>query len=243
MQFPHDLVRGRFLAREKRFLIHVELDDGRRVIAHTNNTGRMSGLLNVGAPVWLSPAAGPQRKLKWTLEIVQAAAPSRPLAGVNTALANVLVREALEGGLVERLSGGGRLQAEVRYGSRSSRVDFLLCDRPDAAPNVWIEVKNATLVIDGAAAFPDAPTARGRKHLLELQEMVAGGDRAALVFCVQRGDADCVRPADEIDPEYGALLREAAAAGVELYAVQALAGPEHQPRGIEPVRVLPVVVS
>ena len=91
---------------------------------------------------------------------------------------------------------------------------------------VWVEVKNASLVENGHARFPDAPTERGRKHLLELEEMVAAGDRAALVFCCQRADAVTVGPADDIDPEYGRLLRRVAAKGVEIIGLSACVRPQ-----------------
>ncbi len=240
MRFPRPLVRGRFLAREKRFLVHVRLDDGRTVTAHTNNTGRMRGALGPDAPVWLSPAANPDRKLPWTLELVETTAATGPgiapgvLVGVNTALANVLAAEAVAAGLVPGLEDAGPPRREVRYGTRGSRIDLLY--EPAGAPPAWVEVKNVSLVADGHARFPDAPSARGRKHLEELTDLAEAGGRAVLVFCVQRGDADTVGPADDIDPEYGALLRRAAAAGVGVWGV----GMEVSPLGIDPVRRLGV---
>lgn len=229
MDFPAPLVSGRFLRREKRFFIYARLDDGTEVVAHTNNTGSMRGCLAEGARVWLSPAANPERKLKWSLEIVEAAAVDRKgrdiqvMVGVNTILANRLVAEAITGGLIPSLAGFESLRTEVRYGSRNSRVDLLLTT---GEKRVWIEVKNVSLVEGGHARFPDSPTERGRKHLLELQEMVAAGDRAALVFCIQRGDAVTVGPADDIDPEYGQLLRKAVEAGVEVVGINAFV--DHQ---------------
>ena len=223
MQFPRPLVRGRFLGREKRFLVHVRLDDGRTVVAHTNNTGRMTGTLAAGAPVWLSPADDPRRKLAWTLELVETTTATGEgiapgvLVGVNTALANVLAAEAVAAGLVPGLEDAGESRREVRYGSQGSRIDLLY--EPPGAPRVWVEVKNVSLVCDGHARFPDAPTVRGRKHLEELMQVAAAGDRAVLVFCVQRGDARTVGPADDIDPEYGRLLRRAASAGVAVRGV------------------------
>lgn len=224
MDFPFPLVSGRFVRREKRFFIYAVLDDGREVVAHTNNTGRMTGCLSEGARVWLSPAQNPDRKLKWTLEIVEAAARDAAgndfevAVGVNTALANNLVVEAIEGGLIPELAGFDTLRSEVRYGSRNSRVDIMLENEGD---RIWVEVKNVSLVDNGHARFPDAPTERGRKHLLELQEMAVTGDQAALVFCIQRGDAISVGPADDIDPEYGRLVRQAQASGVKIIGVSA----------------------
>ena len=239
MDFPAPLVRGRFQRREKRFFIHARLDDGTDVVAHTNNTGSMRGCLTPGARLWLSPAANPARKLKWSLEIVEVAARDvqgrdiQVLVGVNTILANRLVAEAITTGLIPALAEFDTLVTEVRYGSRGSRVDILLTTGRD---RVWVEVKNVSLVEDGHARFPDSPTERGRKHLLELGEMVTAGDRAALVFCCQRPDALTVGAADDIDPEYGRLLRQAAAAGVEIFGV----GTRVESRAISPERVVEV---
>ena len=242
MDFPAPLVCGRFLRREKRFFIHVRLDDGTDVVAHTNNTGSMRGCLAEGARVWLSPAANPKRKLKWSLEIVEAAAIDsqgrdiQVMVGVNTILANRLVAEAINAGLIPSLAGFDSLRTEVRFGSRNSRVDILLTTGDQ---RVWVEVKNVSLVESGHARFPDAPTERGRKHLLELQEMVAAGDRAALIFCIQRGDAITVGPADDIDPEYGHLLRKAAAAHVEIHGM----GTRVKSQAIVPERLVEVNLS
>ena len=240
MRFTTPLVRGTFLAREKRFTVHARLDDGREVAAHTNNTGRMRGCLAPACPLWLSAAANPARKLPWTLELVETTADTGPgiepgvLVGVNTVRANDLAVEAMVAGLVPGLDPAWDLQREVPYGRQGSRADILLTG-PDGR-RTWVEVKNVSLVEDGHARFPDAPTARGRKHLEELEAMVAAGDRAALLFCVQRGDAGSAGPADDIDPSYGSLLRRVAAAGVAVHAV----GMEVTPAGIDPARLLPV---
>jgi sugar fermentation stimulation protein A len=242
LEFPVPLVRGRFLRREKRFFIHAELPDGRAVAAHTNNTGSMRGCLAAGANIWLSPANNPARKLRWSLEIVQTTARDtrgreiEVLVGVNTILANRLVTEAITAGLFPSLQDFTSLSKEVRYGTRGSRADLLLTGKNG---RTWVEVKNVSLVENGHARFPDAPTARGRKHLVELAERVAAGDRATLVFCCQRDDAITVGPADDIDPEYGHLLREVAAAGVEILGLGARVNPQF----IQPERLVPVTLE
>jgi sugar fermentation stimulation protein A len=242
LEFPQPLSRAVFVRREKRFLVHAELSGAGPVVAHTNNTGSMRGCLTPGAPVWLSPATNPARKLRWSLELVETVGGAFPgvaggvLVGVNTALANRLAEEALAAGLVPELAGFADLRREVKYGSRGSRADFLLTDAGGA--RTWVEVKNVSLAEDGHARFPDAPTARGRKHLLELTERVREGEGAALVFCVQRGDARSVGPADDIDPDYGRLLREAAAAGVVVAGVvMAVTENGVRPRSPLPVRM------
>lgn len=221
MRFPTPLVPGTLILREKRFLAHVRLDDGREVIAHTNNTGAMRGCSEPGSRVWLSPAANPKRKLKWTWELVDVG--GGVLAGINTILPNKLVAEAARTGAIDAFSSYDRVRTEVKYGAEGSRVDVLL-ERGDGGvgDRWWIEVKNVTLV-DGAGhgSFPDSPTERGRKHLRELGVMVDAGERAGLLFVVQRSDIRDVSPADAIDPEYGAELRRVAARGVEVMAWQA----------------------
>lgn len=270
MEFPSPLTRAIFDRREKRFFIHAHLPDGTPVVAHTNNTGAMRGCLFPGGDIYLSPARNPARKLRWTLELTRTE-PDGVLVGVNTMAANTLVREALESGpLKAGLAGsglpnsdlansdlpnsttpnpsqpdilppGGTLRAEVRYGRQGSRADFLATS--DQGARTWIEVKNVSLVEDGHARFPDAPTERGRKHLQELAAMVAAGDRAALVFCVQRADARSVGPADDIDPAYGQLLREVAAQGVEVYGVVCRAAPQASPRTLRPQALLPIILG
>jgi len=221
MRFPTPLVPGTLILREKRFLAHVRLDDGREVIAHTNNTGAMRGCSEPGSRVWLSPAPNPKRKLKWTWELVDVG--GDVLAGINTILPNKLVAEAARAGVIEAFTSYDRVRTEVKYGAEGSRVDLLL-ERGDGGvgDRWWVEVKNVTLV-DGAGhgSFPDSPTERGRKHLRELGAMVDAGERAGLLFVVQRSDIGDVSPADAIDPEYGAELRRVAAQGVEVMAWQA----------------------
>ena len=220
MRFPTPLIRGTLIRREKRFFVFVRLDDGTEVVAHTNNTGTMLGCNTPGSPVWLSPADNPKRKLKWTYELVET---DGVLVGINTQVPNRLAVEGIEDGTIVELQGYERVRREVKYGE-NSRVDVLL-ERGESE-RCWVEVKNVTLVENGVALFPDAVTERGRKHLRELSAMVAAGDRAAMLFVVQRSDADSVAPADLIDPKYGAALREAAAAGVEILAYRADVSPD-----------------
>ncbi|MBP8901647.1 MAG: DNA/RNA nuclease SfsA, partial [Thiobacillaceae bacterium] len=143
--------------------------------------------------------------------------------GIHTGRANGLVREALEAGLVPELAGFDGVKPEARLSTRS-RTDLLLdfSGRP-----CFVEVKNLTAAVaDGEGFFPDAVSERAHKHLEELAEVVGRGARAAVVFCVQREDVERVRPADHIDPVFGRALRDAAKAGVELYALGARLTPD-----------------
>lgn len=234
MLFPIPLIEGVLLRRYKRFLADVELAGGRTVTAHTPNTGSMLGCNLPGSRVWLSDSGNPARKYPLTLELVEAA-PGVPV-GVNTGLANLLVREGAEAGALAELAGYAGIRPEVRYGSENSRIDLLLsvAGRPDC----YVEVKNVTLAEEGRALFPDAVTLRGAKHLRELAAMAREGRRAVIVFCVQREDVVAMAPADRIDAAYGLALRQALSEGVEALAYRA----EVAPTGIRLVRKLPLVL-
>jgi sugar fermentation stimulation protein A len=232
MLFDIAWVEGRLIRRYKRFLADIELPDGSVVTAHTPNTGSMAGCNRPGSKVWLREC-GSHRKYPLSWELVEAE--PGVLVGINTGLTNHLVREGVENGTIEELQGYSRVRSEVRYGGENSRIDLLL--EANDAGRCYVEVKNVTLVENGKALFPDAVTARGTKHLRELGEMVRQGHRAVIFFCVQRGDAAEVRPADAIDPGYGRALRAALAEGVEALAYRA----DVAPNRVELVRRLPVV--
>ena len=202
------------MRRYKRFFADVALASGEVVVAHCPNPGSMRTCAPDGARVWLSASDRPTRKLRWTWELVEA---DGDLVCVNTGRANDLVAEALARGRVAELAGWGATRREVRYGERS-RVDFTLAR---GRRSCYVEVKSVTLALgDRVAGFPDSVTERGRRHLDELESMVAAGHRAVLLFAVNRTRARAVRPADDIDPRYGATLRRAVAAGVEVLAYQ-----------------------
>lgn len=220
MRFASPLLEGRLVRRYKRFLADVELAAGELVTAHTANPGRMLGLATPGSAVWLSHHDDPARKLKYTWQLIEV---DGRLVGVNPALANRLVREAIERGAIPELAGYGSLRTEVRAGPRA-RTDFLLED--SARPPCWVEVKNATFLAGEAALFPDAVTERGRRHLEELAALARGGARAVLCYLVQRPEPRVVAPADAIDPAYADAFRAALAAGVEAIAYRARVGLE-----------------
>ena len=211
MRFATELVEGRLLRRYQRFLAEVELDDGSVVVAHCPNTGSMKTCLEPGTRAWLSRAR-PERKLAYTWEVAEC---GDARIYVHPARANELVAEAITGSVIRELAGYETLRREVRYG-KASRIDLLLGRGEELC---YVEVKNATLrVAPGRAAFPDAVTVRGKKHLEELTEMVRSGHRGVVFFVVSRTDCASFEPADDIDPAYGAALRAALAAGVEALA-------------------------
>ncbi|NJD07565.1 MAG: DNA/RNA nuclease SfsA [Methylococcaceae bacterium] len=234
MEFDGDLLEGRLIRRYQRFLADVELADGSTVTAHTPNTGSMMGCCTPGSRVWLRDSGNPARKYRHSWELVEAG--ENVLVGINTVWANRLAQEAIEQGSIEELQGYSRIRREIRYGEENSRIDLRL---EGPAGCCYVEVKNVTLVDRGTALFPDAVSRRGTKHLRELATVVRSGDRAVIFYCVQRGDAAAVRPADAIDPVYGRSLREAVAAGVEPLAYRAHVSLD----GIRLETALPVVLA
>lgn len=223
MDFPAPLVPGRLIQRYKRFLADVALDTGGTITAHCPNTGSMLGCTDPGSRVWLHHAPSPTRKYAYSWELTELADGTR--VGINTHRSNALVQEAIDRDRIATLHGYDLMRTEAKYGHESSRIDFLL--QGGGKPDCYVEVKNVTAAVtDGIALFPDTVSERATKHLRELMAMVGAGHRAVLVFCVQRGDAQEVRPADAFDPIYGRTLREALAAGVEAIAWRAVVTPE-----------------
>jgi len=206
MLFPEPLQPATLLRRYKRFLADVRLPDGSEITIHCPNSGSMLGCGDPGLAVMLSRAANPSRKYPHTLEMVKVGA---TWVGVNTALTNRLVREALENGLFPELGRILVIRPEVKVGN--SRLDFRL--ETDQGIT-WVEVKNCSLAVGATALFPDAVTERGTRHLRELLTLHQSGQRAAIIFCVQREDTVSFSPAAAIDPLYAATLNEVIAQGV-----------------------------
>ncbi|PLX81986.1 MAG: DNA/RNA nuclease SfsA [Desulfuromonas sp.] len=210
MKLPSPLYEGILRRRYKRFLADVELPDGTMVTAHTPNTGSMLQCAVPGHRVLISTSDDPKRKLKYTLELIEV---NGSWVDTHTQRANRVVEEGLRNGAIAELAGY-MVRPEFRFGA--SRIDFLL-ERGDE--KVLVEVKNVTLTDGGTQAlFPDAVTVRGQKHLRELVQARRDGYRAVIFFLVQRSEATSFGPADDIDPEYGSLLREAYGLGVEALA-------------------------
>jgi sugar fermentation stimulation protein A len=206
------LVAGTLIQRYKRFLADVRLPDGRLVTAHCPNSGRMTSCCQPGRPVFLSQHDRPERKLKFTWELIDM---PTSIVGVNTLVPNRLVGAAAASQSLPALAGYESVRSEVKTGP-GNRLDLMLEGAGRRA--CFVEVKNCTLVDAGVARFPDAVTTRGSKHLQELTRLAADGHRAVIFFLVQRMDAGVFEPADRIDPDYGRILRQAAGRGVEVAA-------------------------
>ncbi len=160
------------------------------------------------------------RKTAYTLRLV-AHPVDGTLISLDTALPNMLVWAALQARRLPPFAALTELRREVNLpaapgADHRSRCDF--AGREPDGHRCWIEVKSVSLVEDGVALFPDAVTARGRRHLLELAERAQQGERAAAVFIVQRPDARQVRAHQGADPAFAVALSAAASAGVELHA-------------------------
>jgi len=228
MNFKFPLIHGRLIKRYKRFLTDVKLDSGEIVLAHCTNSGSMKSCLEKDAEVYLSPAENPERKTKFTWEMIKI---DGKWVGINTSVPNIIVYDAVKEGKLPGFSGYETVKREVKYG-KNSRVDVYLENEDEKC---FIEVKNITLKVGDYAKFPDAVTERGKKHLIELMDMVNEGHRAAMVFVVQRQDVKKFAPAEEIDPNYAKTLKKAYENGVEIVVLQV----EVTPLNIEICGTLP----
>jgi len=223
MKFTSPLVKGVLVRRYKRFLADVVLENGEEVTAHTPNTGAMTGCCDPGSPVWLMWHDNPKRKYAHSWEMVQNRQGTR--IGINTGLANLLVQEAIQSGVVKALSGYRQIRREVNYGRERSRIDLFLEGHRDK-PDCYVEVKNVTLCENGTGMFPDAVSQRATKHLRELMEMTRKGYRSVVFFCIQRKDVNVMAPATHIDPKYTETLQAAIRQGVEPLAYRASPSPK-----------------
>lgn len=202
-----NMVPGRFLARPNRFIAHVEID-GQVEICHVKNTGRCKELLQVGAQVWCQRAANPNRKTKFDLITVKK---GHRLINMDSQAPNIAAGEWLTGGGLGQIEA---LRPETFHGD--SRYDFSFVKD---GRTCFLEVKGVTLENDGVCAFPDAPTDRGAKHLRGLTQAAQEGFGAYVLFVIQMEDVKYLHPNDSTDPEFGKALREAAANGVHVIAV------------------------
>ncbi len=235
MEFDPPLIPAVLIRRYKRFLADVILPDGREVTVHCANPGRMIGVAQTGAKIWLQPSTNPKRKLQWSWMLTEVEGGG--LSGIDTGLPNRIVGDALRAGQIAEVAAYTGIRAEVPYADRS-RVDFLLSE--PGLPDLYLEVKNVHLRRDSTLAeFPDCVTARGTRHLGDLMQMVDRGHRAVMLYVVQRTDCDAVGFAADLDPAYAAKAAEAAAAGVQMIA----RATQISTAGISLGRALPVILQ
>jgi sugar fermentation stimulation protein A len=211
MEFTKSLIKGKLIKRYKRFFTDVKLDN-KIVTAHCPNTGSMKGLLNEGNEVYLLPNNDPKRKLKYGLEIIKS---RKNLVGVNTHMANRIVEHGLNNNLVNELKNNDSIKPEVFF-NKETRFDFLLEKK---GQKMFVEVKNVTLFRNkDTAEFPDAPTARGIKHLLTLIDAIKKSYKTYLIFLVQIQNMKYFKIAKDIDEEYYKNYLIAKKAGVNFLA-------------------------
>ena len=209
-----NMLPGRFLARPNRFIAHAEIDS-REEVCHVKNTGRCRELLTPGAVVWCRRDDNPSRKTKYDLIAVQK---GERLINMDSQAPNAAAKEWLAAGGLGEIE---ELRGEVTHGD--SRYDFAF--RKDGR-QCYLEVKGVTLEHDGVCAFPDAPTERGAKHLRGLQKAAQEGFGAYVLFVIQMSDVKYLHPNDATDPAFARALREAAAAGVTVLAMDCAVTPD-----------------
>lgn len=207
-----DYVKGIFKNRPNRFIAEVEVD-GNLEIAHVPNTGRCRELLVEDAIVWLKPSDNPNRKTKFSLHFVEN---KDVLVSLYSQQANSIVYDAILNGKIKELSGYDYHQREKTVDN--SRIDIYLANHGGdlLKDSCFVEVKGVTLIVDGEARFPDAPTERGAKHLKELIKLKKEGNRCVVFFLIQHPAGNFFRPNWENDPKFSETLNEAYAAGVEI---------------------------
>ena len=209
MKFKEKLLQGTLIKRYKRFFVDINYQN-KTITAHCPNSGSMMGLLNKGNSVWFSEASNPERKLKYTLEIVNV---DKKLVGINTQLTNKIVLEALNQKKIKNLVKFDHIKTEAKF-SDKTRFDFLISNNKEKC---FLEVKNVTLVRSNKIAeFPDSITSRGTKHLKELINAKKKGYESCILYLIQREDCKSFKIANDIDQEYKTTFNEALKNGVKM---------------------------
>ena len=202
MIFENEIVSGLFIKRYKRFFVDIKIKD-QIVTAHCPNTGSMYGLLNEGNKVWISKSNNPNRKLKYTLEIIEH---NNSKVGVNTQSSNKIVHHALKNNLIKEFNDILEIKPETKFGKKT-RFDFLVLNKKN---KIFLEVKNVTLSRKKELAeFPDAKTDRGLKHIKELVKASQKNYKIFILFLIQRDDCKSFTITKDIDPNYSNALRKA----------------------------------
>ena len=209
MEFKERLLQGTLIKRYKRFFVDIKYKN-KIIIAHCPNSGSMMGLLKKGNKIWFSRSDNPNRKLKYTLEIIEE---EKKMVGINTLLTNKIVFEALNQKRIKKLVKFNNIKAEVKF-SDKTRFDFLISNNKEKC---FLEVKNVTLSRkDKIAEFPDAITSRGTKHLNELIIAKERGFKSYILYLIQREDCDSFKIAEDIDEEYKIAFDKAMKNGVKI---------------------------
>ena len=202
MNFKNKLISGVLIKRYKRFFVDIKIRN-KVITAHCPNTGSMFGLLKKGNKVWLSKSDNPNRKLKYTLEIIQ---DNKSKVGVNTHATNKIVLDALQKNLIKEIKNISDIKPETKFGKKT-RFDFLVLKNTE---KIFVEVKNVTLSRKKKIAeFPDAVTTRGLKHINELINAGKKNYKIFILYLIQRDDCKLFQIAKDIDPNYATALKKA----------------------------------
>ena len=209
MKFKERLLQGSLVKRYKRFFVDIKYKN-KIITGHCPNSGSMMGLLNIGNKIWFSESDKLNRKLKYTLEIIEV---EKKMVGINTLLTNKIVLEALNCKKINSLIKFNDIKTEVKF-SNNTRFDFLLLNNKEKC---FLEVKNVTLVRrKKMAEFPDAITSRGTKHLNELCNAKKNGYQSYILYLIQREDCDSFKIAKDIDKKYKIAFDKALKSGVKI---------------------------
>ena len=202
MNFKNKLISGLFKKRYKRFFVDIKINN-QIITAHCPNTGSMYGLLKEGNKVWVSKSNNPNRKLKYTLEIIE---DNKSKVGINTHSANKIVLDGLQNNLFKEFKSTSNIKPETKFGN-NTRFDFLITNKKN---KTFVEVKNVTLSRKkGLAEFPDAITTRGLKHINELVNAGKKNYKIFILYLIQRNDCETFTIAKDIDPNYALALSKA----------------------------------
>ena len=209
MKFKERLLQGTLVKRYKRFFVDIKYKN-EIIVCHCPNSGSMMGLLNRGNKVWFSETSNPNRKLKYTLEIIEI---RKKMVGINTLFTNKIVLEALSHRKINSLVKFNNIKSEAKF-SDNTRFDFFLSNNNEKC---FLEVKNVTLLREKKIAeFPDAITSRGTKHLEELCNAKKMGYQSYILYLIQREDCDSFKIAKNIDEEYEIAFSKALKSGVKV---------------------------
>lgn len=210
MKYNKKIIRAKFIERPNRFNAKVEVD-GEEIVVHVPNTGRCKELLIPGVCVFLREELNPTRKTKYDLIAVYK---GERLISIDSQIPNKVVREALEKKAVDKLKKYTHILSERTFGG--SRFDFKLSN--EEGEEYYLEVKGVTLEESGHCRFPDAPTERGKKHLMELIDVKKTGRGAGVLFLIQMDSVESFSPNDSTDKEFSEALRKANEEGVDVLA-------------------------
>ena len=208
MKFNQLLLKATFIKRINRFLGLANLNE-KEIYCFISNPGRMNELLKPETTVYLQNIIKNKRNTSYDLILVES---EGKLISIDSRIPNKLVQEAIENNYIDEFKGYKILRTEPSYDD--SRFDFLLFKKNEL---LYLEAKSCTLVINGVAYFPDAPTKRGSRHIKTLSKAKKCG-RSVILFIIQRDDANFFNTNNKMDPLFATAIHEASLIGVEAYA-------------------------